>query len=205
MRLSPEDIADVKELLETDLPPGFLTSSIAAALREARVLVGRDPSTGTLEADAGRRATWSGALIYLVFCEQIGSCFRWSGAQPCRFGGLRRALVQFGEFSEGDSGALRDLRNRLAHDFTLRPISAADSGYRLRLDGSEHEPVVARFGDEIQIRLPAFDNRIESTFVPNIHRALDEGRLECIHQGAMKEVVTRFHMVVIPPRPGLPS
>jgi hypothetical protein len=55
-------------------------------------------------------------------------------------------------------------------------------------------------------RLPTFDNRIESTFLPNVHRALDEGRLDCIHPHGdetrpMEEVVGRFTMAVIPPRP----
>src|SRR5690242_9359296 len=57
---------------------GTGVSCIAAALREARVHVGRDPATGKLlQPEHG--LTWSGALVYLIFCEQIGSCFSLPG------------------------------------------------------------------------------------------------------------------------------
>ena len=88
-------------------------SCVAAALREARGLVGRRPEDGQL-VDSAHGLTWAGALVYLIYCEQIGSCFRPADSQhPRKKKALADALIWFGGFSDEKSRALEELRNRL--------------------------------------------------------------------------------------------
>jgi hypothetical protein len=194
--LTAEEVEVVRYLVNPDLLSGFHTPSIAAALREARMIVGRNQRTGeVLEPD--RQVAWSGALMYLIFCEQIGSCFhvgkRGSKSEP-----LKNALTQFGGFERDDARSLGKLRDRLAHDFTL---SKPNDPVRLRLDGEPSEPVVTHLGHEDQIRLPALANRIEGPFRDAFDQALEDGSLRCHYPGGVEMVYYRFSMMVVPPRP----
>jgi hypothetical protein len=66
----PVDI--VMQLLDTHSVEESYVSCTTAALRESRQLVGRNRETGRSERPA-EVGTWSGALVYLIFAEQIGS------------------------------------------------------------------------------------------------------------------------------------
>lgn len=196
--VSGPDVATVKQLLDTRLEPGqVIVSSIAAAHREARNLVGRDPATGDIVAPEHGQ-TWAGALVYLIFCEQIGSCFSLEGEPRMKSHDLQSALMQFADFEPHDALDLTRLRNRLAHDYTLiEPARGSRPGEAFALHGSAHEPVVRRMSAGILIGLPALAIRIERTFCPAIDSALAGHRLVCHHPGGVAGVVRRSQMGVI--------
>jgi hypothetical protein len=196
--LDVQDLPKVRWLLDTHLPPeGDPISCIAAALREARQIVGRDPETSQIK-DRGKGDAWSGAMMYLVFCEQIGRCFHLVGARTPRKEHLRRALAQFGGFQDIDAQNLVTLRNHLAHNFTLVELAEGKKpGYSFALHGSADEPVVGRTGDVILVGLPALAIQIERTFLPNFIRALDENRLASHHQGGVDGVIRQYRFGVV--------
>ena len=77
---APVNAGRVTALLDTTNPQPARVSCMAAALREARNLTGRDATSRVLTTP-GHEGTWAGALVYLVFAEQIGACFHPLGAQ----------------------------------------------------------------------------------------------------------------------------
>lgn len=154
--IDPSDVLTVAKLLNPRLVPGQNpVSCIAAALREARTIVGRDEASGTL-VNVARGVAWAGALTYLIFCEQIGSCFHLVGQRTPRKGHLRRALAQFGGFVDADAIILVRLRNHLSHNFTIvqQPVNGKP-GYSFALHGSADEPVVRDMGGVYAVGLPA--------------------------------------------------
>lgn len=171
-------------------------SCISAALREARSLVGRRPEDGNL-ADPRRGMTWAGALVHLIYCEQVGSCFRPSdSSRPRRGCALQDGLSWFGGFEPYEAEALAELRNRLAHDYTLRSPHPDGSGFALH--GSSREPVCAELqGRRWAIGLPALAIRIETTFNTALLLLADEGQLLCHHRGGIQEVEARFFMSML--------
>jgi hypothetical protein len=194
------EVAQVSHLLDAHLlSDEALRSCIAAALREARVLVGRDAASGhVIEPSHGM--TWAGALMYLVYCEQIGSCFHLVGEPRSKKEPLRTALKQFGKFADRDAVSLTSLRNRLAHDFTLAvPAKNGRAGYSFVLHGSADEPVVGVFKDAVFVGLPAFAHRVETTFQLQLLTALEDGRLGCHHAGGLQGVRRRFYMGIVTP------
>lgn len=171
-------------------------SCVAAALREARGLVGRRPEDGRL-VDPKHGLTWAGALVYLIYCEQIGSCFRPAGSErPRKKKALADALIWFGGSSDEESRALEELRNRLAHDYTLR--STHPDGYRFVLTGSASEPVCTEIGTRTwAVGLPALALRVETVFNSSLLLLADEGRLLCHHPGGTVGVESRFFMGMV--------
>ena len=66
---------------------GWTTAStIAAAIREARVLTGRDPATGIEPPSNVHRSTWAGALVWFIVLERVRACAR-AGRRPADRGG----------------------------------------------------------------------------------------------------------------------
>jgi hypothetical protein len=191
----PVDI--VMRLLDTHSVDERHISCMAAALRESRQLVGRDPETGqSVRPEEG--GTWSGALVYLIFAEQIGSCFHPivpTEEAPTQ-GGLRQSLRWFGGFTKTEAHLLAELRNRLAHDFTLQ---GEDKEIKFTLSDRSHEPVVERLSSEyVHVGLPALAIRIEQLQF-SVLLAADEGRLGCHHAGGIDGVVKRFAFAVLRP------
>jgi hypothetical protein len=184
-------------LFDTHQPLSGGISCIAAAVREARQLVGRDPASGRV-INAAQGGTWSGALVYLIFAEQIGSCFHVVGSTGPfeESGALRRALKMFGGFSDSDARVLTALRNRLAHDFTL---SSPSGKLTFTLSGSAQEPVVeelSRAPRIVHVGLPTLAIRIEQLHVL-VSLAANEGTLACHHPGGVAGVLRRFRFAII--------
>ena len=171
---------------------------IATALREARNLVGRRPSDGRLERPQ-HGVTWAGALVYLIYCEQIGSCFK-----PARHSHRRRrgkalsdALVWFAGFPIGEADDLEELRNRLAHDYTLR--GDHPSARVFGLHGSSQEPVLQRVGQNILVGLPALALRIETELNLNLLLLAEHGELLCHCPNGLAGVHQRYWMAILGP------
>ncbi|HEY6318535.1 MAG TPA: hypothetical protein VI462_11685 [Acidimicrobiia bacterium] len=116
---SPVDAGRVLRLLDTTNPQAPVRiSCMSAALREARKLTGRDEVSGELVTPR-HEGTWAGALVYLVFAEQIGECFHPLNVKPHRRPTAADALTWFGKVAGDDAMDLDKVRNRLAHDYTL--------------------------------------------------------------------------------------
>jgi hypothetical protein len=189
----------VMELLDTHSVNESRISCIAAALRESRQLVGRNPASGRLERP-NEGGTWSGALVYLIFAEQMGSCFHpiTPGKKTPKQGGLRHGLRWFGGFTKSEAHLLAELRNRLAHDFTLRGEDE-DEGTVFTLSGRSVEPVIEKLSDGfVHVGLPALAIRIEQLHLA-VLLAADESRLGCHHPGGIDGVVRRFAFSVVRP------
>lgn len=186
----------INELLDTRPSNDNCVSCMAVAIREARQLSGRDPETGGAKRTA-EGPTWSGALVYLIFAEQVGSCFHLieSGNKPPKRGYLQHALRRFASFSKVESDVLVHLRNRLANDFTLR----SEDGYAdFVLSTSPEAPVVDASDHVVRIGLPALAIRIEGLRM-RVLLAADEGRLGCHHQKGIAGVMDRFRISTVWP------
>jgi hypothetical protein len=99
-------------------------SCFVAVLREARKLAGRDLDDGTLLTNVldEDRAEWAALLMYLILLEQLGEVLRRKGTRAPRHdeNTLMRALQLWAPtVKKTHAGALRALRNALAHDFGL--------------------------------------------------------------------------------------
>lgn len=183
-------------LLDTTTVDPTQVSCIATALREARSLVGRDPSTGRVERPE-HGVTWAGALVYLIYCEQIGSCFHPDGHQHRRRRSheVADALIWFGGFEVAQAELLRELRNRLAHNYTLRPPHPG--GPTFALHGGVREPVVRRIDQHVLVGLPALAHRIETVFNLSLMLLVDEHQLACHHRDGFGGVNSRFWMSIL--------
>ncbi len=189
-------IEDLIPLLDTRFVELTQVSCLATALREARALVGRRPEDGGLHSPE-HGMTWAGALVYLIYCEQIGACFRPADHPHSRRRNheLADALAWFGGFPESEARLLNRMRERLAHDYTLS--SPSPDGPTFALHGGAHEPVVDTTHPHVMVGLPALAIRIETTFNMAILQAANEGRLVCHHPGGLDGVGKRFRMAII--------
>ena len=129
----------VERLLDTDFDPhvGDEVSTIAAAIREARNLTGRDDKTG-IEADPNRhRATWAGALVWFIVLEQLATCFKPADdpkPDDDHDDLIACALQWFADVRFDTAIKLDKLRNRFAHDYSLETPDGSKR-YRLGVTG----------------------------------------------------------------------
>jgi len=94
-------------------------TGFTAAIRDARVMTGRDPATGS-KVDSKAHICWLGNLGYMVLLDQLGKCFSRKGRtidQKCS--GFVNALRMFTDLDEERISLLYKLRCSLAHDFSL--------------------------------------------------------------------------------------
>jgi hypothetical protein len=130
-------------------------SSFRAAIREARTLTGRDEETGVPKRQAGERVPptdGSGALVYLIVLELIGSTLRPQGRRAWRHDGrlrktqepkVARALRYFAPaMTPQQRGAMVALRNSFAHNFGLTNRRPADRQHRFWLVDSAGDPLI---------------------------------------------------------------
>jgi hypothetical protein len=100
--------------------PSEFVSTFNAALRDARVVCGRDVITGT-PLGSTPIALWAGTLVYFALLDQIGNTL-WpiQGRDAKRESSIERALRQFApESTRRQREALYALRNAFAHEFGL--------------------------------------------------------------------------------------
>ena len=186
----------VEAILDTSLPPEQGCTSIAAALREARLLVGRDPDTGLEPPGNQHRGTWSGALIHLVFLEQIGSCFSPIGAQLPKEPGIAEAARWFGGCAGESPRILEKLRHRFAHDFTLERAERGQP--RFVLDDEPGAPLFKKTRGRPWVGLVALAD-LATTVAVAVGESARRGDLAVHHTGGLNRVEERFRMIVGPP------
>jgi hypothetical protein len=130
-------------------------SSFRVALREARTLTGREEESGVHKGSVGERippTDWSGALVYLILLELIGSTLRPQGRRASSNDKKRRkpteqpvarALRYFANpvMTPRQRGALVALRNSFAHNFGLIN-RGRDRQHRFWLVNDEGEPLI---------------------------------------------------------------
>lgn len=175
----PQDIADVEWLLDVDRPAIDRMSCIAASLREGRALT-----------TPGHEMTWTGALAFLIFIEQIGTCFIPDGSTPGKAKReLDRGLTHFGQVSDSDARWVRELRNRLAHDFTL-----VDDAERMRLTlDADPDRLVSQANGHATVSL-VMVRKTADLVHEEVLRHLRAGTLRCHYPGGVTAVARRFAM-----------
>jgi hypothetical protein len=201
--MTDEDIQSALRLLDPSEPTpsgpgpdaGVSMSCVAAAVREARALVGRDPYTGESPPDNGNTLTWAGAHVWFVFFEQVGSIFQ--RAEPPdgvlnESVATKRALRCFSEVSGGDIEVLVDLRNRLAHDWSLTPPSKTmQPYYHFRLD--DGPDLVHSNGDERRVSLVQLAE-LGDEVLANLWEKIADGKVVVVHPGGIEGALQRFTM-----------
>jgi len=175
----PKDITAVEWLLDLGQPAGDPMSCIAASLREWRALT-----------TPGHEITWTGALAFLIFVEQIGTCFSLGGtAPPNPKGALEACLTQFGRVSKSDAKWVRRFRNRLAHDFTL-----ADESERIRLTLDDNpDRLVRQTNGHARVSLVMIRKTADLVH-HEVLRQLRAGTLRCHYPSGVEAVMSRFVM-----------
>lgn len=192
--VTPQQVELVAWLLNTEAPSGIEMSCIGAAAREARTLLGRDPASGEVLA-TDPPCKWAGALVYFVMLEQLGVCFKRSGGnKPGRGHGIRHALEVFGHVSPGDARVAEDVRNRFAHDYSLR--GEGQDSRRYAVHDLPGEPFVSPIRDGHAVSLLHLAE-VSEVALGQVRDAARTGDLEVHHRGGLERVVERFVMIFL--------
>jgi hypothetical protein len=96
-------------------------SSLVHALRNIRLITGRNEETGLASSD-GYLGNWIGAMGYLSVLDQIGKCYRPITKNKLihtRKPSINKALDYFTTLSDDEINAIYALRNAFLHDFSL--------------------------------------------------------------------------------------
>lgn len=99
-----------------------LESCLTHALREARIITGRNTETGVAiqpEPEGSYLGRWSGAMVYLSILDQIGKCYKPRETITLNMNPIQKALRYFTTLSPEEIEAIYALRNSLFHDFCL--------------------------------------------------------------------------------------
>lgn len=126
-------------------------SCLAAAVRDARRITGRDEATGDV-VRGGETGTWLGLVGYLTVLDQLGSAvasdkklrFNGESSRSTVTGRFLRTLDQFSTIDLEDAQAIWALRNSLVHDFSLTCVQASDFDDQGQLRGNRR-PYVRAF------------------------------------------------------------
>ena len=99
-----------------------LESCLTHALREVRIITGRDIVTGEAvypEPEGSYLGRWSGAMVYFSILDQIGTCYKPKYCELIQGNSIEKALWYFSPLSVEEIRALYALRNAFIHDFSL--------------------------------------------------------------------------------------
>lgn len=197
-------------------------SCLIALLRDARVVTGRDVTTGEVEEDkqelAGR---WLGAVGYMTLFDQIGSAYRPSNQAELAGQHFLKALQYFApEIGELERDALYALRCSFVHDYSLINIptmgnqqvrerrthhfmlTAADEGgpiVKLPVQRWDGDVDHCRLSNATWVNLRALGDLAEKVF----HRLIshhEAGTLTIALPGGLNELQSRYAMTIRPIR-----
>jgi hypothetical protein len=112
------------------LPTGEIVEScLTAAIREARLMSGRNKSTGLPDPENkfGYLGHWSGAMCYITILDQIGKCYRPKTKKEIMgLQAIERTLSYFTSLTSDEIKAIYALRNAFFHDFSLYNRNSLD-------------------------------------------------------------------------------
>ncbi|WIX78758.1 hypothetical protein QRX50_46775 [Amycolatopsis carbonis] len=198
-------------------------SCLIALLRDARVVTGRDVTTGEVEVDkqdlAGR---WLGAVGYMTFFDQIGSAYRPGNVPELVFGPtFIKALRYFApEIGEAEREALYALRCSFVHDYSLVNVPSQGSqavrelrthhfmhtapdetGTIVRLPRQRWDGIGGncRINNATWVNLWALGDLAETVF-RRLAKLHETGDLEIALPGGLSELQRRYSMTVRPIR-----
>lgn len=181
-------------LLDTtvDVAVGDDVSTIAAAIKEARVLTGRDPKTGSEPSPNPHAGTWAGALVWFIVLEQLATCFRPASVNaPSSDGEIADALAWYAQVRRPDARELDRLRDRFAHDYSLEHPTR---NRRYRLTGRPG-PLLRRDNTRPEVSLHELANSAERA-VSAVRSLGEAGQLHIALPGGNSKVERRFSMVL---------
>lgn len=125
--------------------PSQYVSTFNAALRDARVVCGRDVSTGAFTG-VTPNALWAGTLVYFALLDQVGDTLKPAGGRKiARESSVERALRFFSPgTTRRQRQALYGLRNAFAHEFGLINVNRKRPEYThaFAVDDSAGGPLV---------------------------------------------------------------
>lgn len=140
-------------------------SSLVHALRNIRLITGRNQDTGVATPD-GYLGNWIGAIGYITILDQIGKCYRPKNKEvinPTNTPSIKKALGYFSNLNEDEKVAIYALRNAFHHDFSLLNINIG------RPELCHHFEVNAHPTNHI-VRLPKtrWDGKVSSRSPENV-------------------------------------
>jgi hypothetical protein len=163
--------------IDSERPTEFV-STFNAALRDARVVCGRDADRGMLLATTPT-ALWAGTLVYFALLDQIGHTLRpVSGRTVKGESSIERVLREFAPTTtKRQREAIYALRNAFAHEFGLVNINRRKPQYThaFAVDDTVGQPLIRwpsrRWDGDLRkvsprtrtiVALPAFGDLCES-------------------------------------------
>lgn len=119
----------ISEFVSIDSANNKFCSTFALALRDARLITGRDIASGEcqhyilMNSKKEHLKPYSpiGLLNYLILLEMIGKIFKRTGNADGPKG-IKSALKDFSNLDEKEINSINDLRNALAHSYSLTNI-----------------------------------------------------------------------------------
>lgn len=190
-------------------PAGSLQpcSGFVAALRDARLATGRDPSTGAKLPD--RRdllGPWLGAVGYMTLLDQIGSCFQPKGQAAVKGNTIRQALSRFTSLDDQRIDAIYALRCAFAHDYSLYNSNRKNPGlthhFAVGIGGSNDLVILpkTRWGGDYKrknddtkttVNLEVLGDLVEEICRKIIELAARK-ELEIVLPGGAQELISRY-------------
>jgi hypothetical protein len=192
-----------------------LLSSFAAALRDARMVTGRDVSTGEV-GDPNRCGSWLGALGYMVLLDQIGKSFKPVGVPVSKERqAFIRALHYFSRIEDAlEVDALYALRCAFAHDFSLSNAAKPRFTHHFLVGANHYDPLVVlpkqrwdgnrttkRADTRTYVNLWALGNEVEAS-CKRLFDLANTDQLEIMLPGGATELVERYGLMIQEKRGG---
>lgn len=196
----------------------MVQSSLPKAIREARVITGRNIETGIpLEDDDSKSKLgwWSGAVIYLTILDQIGTVYKLKNGNPrtTSTNSIKLALGYFApELSIQEISEIVGLRNAFHHDFSLLNIDSSNRPPNQRiynnygLNQNDDGPVVylpktpwdgnllsLNSDNQTIINLKTFGDLVE-TIYERLLQYNEINQLEIALQNGVDELIKRYFL-----------
>lgn len=188
-------------------------SSLAAALRDARDVTGRNIETGDIETISKKLESWLGVAAYFIVLDQIGECYKNNLKQEEKRNSVWKALKYFTNLKDIDINAFYGLRCCILHDYSIIHV-AKDGGnkkssykphYTFRLQNFgpliEHASIkwegdftqTRTTENETKVNVIEFGNLVENIYY-TVCKLFVEGNLELVLSGGENELEKRYFM-----------
>jgi hypothetical protein len=120
-------------------------SSLVAALRNSRLITGRNLDTGIPDSPLiGSLGNWNGAMGYITILDQIGKCYRPSQKEAIttKTSSIEKSLHYFTTLTPAEIKAIYALRNAFFHDYSLLNKDNTTNYHRFKVDNHSTNPIV---------------------------------------------------------------